>query len=913
MKVLQFVIFLMVMLVAIPEQYGQVISEAAARAEIRKRGLDEEEVLREIEKRGVDLNTLDVNDPVALSRAETVVREVIADLEAKTNNPGGAIDTTQIPIEELSQEQAEEAARQSDEVIDAIREGSTLEEAVSETLQEGQEENKGPAPIYGQQIFRNKSLQEYRRTEGAKPPESYILGPGDKIAISIWGISEYSAAFEISSDGYIKPDITPRIYLTGLTIGQAKEKLRSTFRQYSRFNNSDFAVTLSTARTITVNIVGEVENPGSFTISAVNTAFNALVAAGGPSRYGSVRSIQLISGAEVKEVDVYAFLQNPVIAQKLYLQENDYLSIPIAQKVVGISGAVRRPMQYELKGNEGLNELIEFAGGLTDRAIRRNIQIVRIENDEERIIDVNYRELQNQGRNFTLYPGDQIRVKALEQNFENYVRITGAVETPGEYAWIEGMRVSDLVNKITFENGAILDSAYLKRINADNVTTNYRKFNLRQVLDNTGSDADLVLQARDEIILRSIQQYSDAISVEINGAVRDPGIYPFADEGSLRVSDLVFFASGLAENAADIGYIYRKDPENTRSTIYLEVNIPGSTQDPLLKGGDRLQIISQALYEDEFSVAISGAVRNPDTFRYNPTLRISDVIRQSGGFRLEASPSRVDVFRVDLSSEEETKILAAQLAIDENFNVVGGASFALMPFDQIYVRTRAEFELQRMVNIIGEVKYPGNYAILNDNEKISSIIRRAGGLTDEAFLGGATLFRNRADIGYVIFDLEEALDQVNSHDNIIVQAGDNITVPKKENLVTIIGATKAAELYPEDVVRSGKFTVPFESGKNAKYYIDEYAGGIADNGDAGKVSVTYPTGELKKSGRFLFFRKYPEVKPGSVIKVGAKDKEVIDESGDSEKEDIDWGQVLSDSVAQAMSVLTLVLLLQRID
>jgi hypothetical protein len=219
-----------------------------------------------------------------------------------------------------------------------------------------------------------------------------------------------------------------------------------------------------------------------------------------------------------------------------------------------------------------------------------------------------------------------------------------------------------------------------------------------------------------------------------------------------------------------------------------------------------------------------------------------------------------------------------------------------------------------MITVSGEVKYPGQYAILNDNETISSIISRAGGITDEAFLGGGSLYRNLDDKGFVIFDFEEALKNSRSTDNIIVQAGDAISIPKQQRLVTIIGATKAVELYPDDVINTGRFNVPFEPGKSAKYYINEFAGGIAENGDPGRVSVSYANGEVKKSGRFLFWRTYPEIKEGSVIKVGYKDVEPPKREGESSDDgDVKWGEVLADSVAQATAILSLVLLLQRID
>ena len=1030
MKKLLLFLFFGLFLFTTVEMEAQIISEAAARAEIRKRGLDEDEVLLELKKKGIDLENIDLNNPAELAKAETALREVIAELEAKKNSTStsGAseenslpskteevspVPTTEIPLEELNKEEAKDVARESEDVVEKVEEGATIEEAVAETLQETAEEKLPPATTYGQEIFRNKTLSVFRQSDNARPPGTYVLGPGDKIAINIWGISEESSAFEINSEGFIKPSLLPRIYLTGLTIEEAKKRLQSFYSRSYRFRDEDFDVTLSTARTITVNIVGEVENSGSYTISALNTAFNALVAAGGPSKLGSVRNIQLISGSDVKEIDVYAFLQNPSISQNLYLKDGDYINVPVARKVVTISGAVNRPTNYELKDNEGLNELIDYAAGLTNRAIRKTMKLIRIENDEEVLVDIPYGELQAAGRNFDLRSGDRIQIFSLPLDYNNFVNLSGAFLVPGEYAYEEGMRVSDLINKTEFLDGAILDSAYLRRVKEDDVTVTYQVINLRNILDDPTSTENLILRPKDGILLRRIQEFAEQFSVSINGAVRKPGDYAVDKSGSLKVSDLVFLSGGLQEGANEIGYISRVNPDNPFSREYIKVNVrqaindvngsenlvlqggdqltvyskskfldpysvsvSGAVREPgefqadkseamkisdlvflsggliedaddigyisrinpdnplsreyirvnvrlaindttnnenlILQGGDQLTVFPKSRYMDQFSVSLSGAVRNPGDFTYDPSLTLNDLITLAGGLTIEAAPSRIEVYRVKIERDKETEILAATLGLDEDNKLIN-QDFSLQPYDKIYVRSAPEFELQRLVTVSGEVKYPGQYAILDDNETINSIIQRAGGVTEEAFLGGASLFRNLDDLGFVVFDFEKAMDDPRSNDNVILQSGDDIQVPKMQKLVTIIGATKAIELYPEDVVNSGRFNVPFKPGKNAKYYIDEFAGGIAKNGDAGKVSVTYANGELQKSGRFLFWRTYPEVKEGSIIKVGVKDIEPPKLESESEDEKVNWGEVVANGMAQATALLSLILLVQRLD
>ena len=201
---------------------------------------------------------------------------------------------------------------------------------------------------------------------------------------------------------------------------------------------------------------------------------------------------------------------------------------------------------------------------------------------------------------------------------------------------------------------------------------------------------------------------------------------------------------------------------------------------------------------------------------------------------------------------------------------------------------------------------------MSDNTKLATIIREAGGATDEAFLKGATLARGKDNIGYVIIDLEKAIKNPHSFENIILQEGDDIHIPKISNIVTITGATKASELYPEKIISQNKIQIPYQKGKSAKYYIDAYAGGISKDGSSRKISVIDASGKVVKAKSFLFFKKYPDVGPGSEIKVGYKDVEIKDvKNGD--KEDVKWGDILANSIAQATAILSLILLIQNVN
>ena len=331
-----------------------------------------------------------------------------------------------------------------------------------------------------------------------------------------------------------------------------------------------------------------------------------------------------------------------------------------------------------------------------------------------------------------------------------------------------------------------------------------------------------------------------------------------------------------------------------------------------LKANDKLIIYSKLDFLEKSVVSISGAVRSPGEFIYDASLTLTDLLTLAGGLKMQAATNRIDVFRVQIFENEPTKTVVATLEVDGNNYQVKGSDFQLQPFDQVAVRSVANFELQKLVTLRGEVKFPGVYALLDDNEKLTSVIKRAGGLTGEAFVEGAMLTRNIEETGYVVFQLEEALQNNASNSNIIMKRGDVLEIPKQKDLVGInLANTLAAELYDTSVVRQKMINVPYTKGKSAKYYIDEYVAGIGKKGRRKYVTVRHPSGEIQRTKIFLFFKKYPKVEKGSVVNIGRKkekpDKEKV------KKEETDWGKVVANSIAQVTAVLSLVILVQRLD
>ncbi len=922
-------IYILFILLAICQtSIAQSSNEQAARMELAKRGYDADRFNQEMIKKGVDPANIDPSNPSDMARAKKAAEEVAAMLDAEKKaqtNLGagsGAIQEPQSKIDDVrSSDAPANIANQTKDIQKAVKDGATIEEAVSEKLQEVANEKVPPADTYGQHIFRDKSLQLFRTATDAKPTKAYVLGPGDKVAISIWGPTEENMALEIQKDGYIQPTGLPRYYIAGLTVQAAENLLYTKLRTKYFFQRENYELTVTTARTLNVNIVGEVFNSGTFNISAVNTAFNALIAAGGPNNIGSVRKIQLLrAGRKPVSVDVYKFLQNPIMGQDLYLAENDFINVPVAQKVVTIKGAINRPFKYELIDSEGLVELINFAGGLKATALRSNIQIQRIEFDSVRIIDINYNDILKSGRSFGLLDGDIVEIAEINTNIRNEVSITGAVENPGVYAMGPEEKISDILRKAFLTKDAITTNASIKRFNSDLKTVKYEFVNLENIIKNPESTSNLILQRGDEIIISSKANFVDTYNISITGAVRNPMEISLDESNNLRVSDGIFFAGGLREDAIEeFAYIYRTKIEEAKTLEYIKLDLktimsnPNSKANIGLEPGDRLIIYSKNTYTDEAFVQVAGAVRAPGDFLFNPSLKLKDALILAGGLKREASLDRIDVYRLNFEENKTTRVLAANLQIDEDYNIkMGGKEFQLEPFDQIFVRNAPEFELQRNVFVVGEVKYPGTYALLSHNMKLSSLIREAGGTTNEAFLTGATLTRGKTDRNFVIINLEKALKNPQSFENIVLQEGDEILIPKIQNTVKISGATQAKELYPAEILAQGFIEVPYRPSKSARYYINDYAGGLSSDAAKNKISVIDASGKVTKAKNFLFFKSYPKVGPGAEIVVGLKEPK---EKSNSKEDngDVKWGEVLANSIAQATAILSLLLLVQNIN
>jgi polysaccharide biosynthesis/export protein len=720
------------------------------------------------------------------------------------------------------------------------------------------------ARIYGQDIFRNNKLSFYQKALDAKAPENYKVGSGDEISISVWGYSEFSENLLVDQRGYITPSSYGRIYVKGLTFKKMRSLLKSKFGSFLDMKNSEIDVTLSYSRVITVHIVGEVYNPGSYTIPAINTAFNALIAANGPNQLGSVRNIYIKrDGKSVDSLDVYQFLFNPTRSQDIYMQDGDYLFVPPAKHIIEVKGAVNRPYTYEAKTGESVASLIQYAGGYTTNAYADVLTLKRIEYNAIKVNDVHKDHI-----NSTIVQnGDEVVVNTISNKLSNVVSVKGSIGVSGDYEFIRGEYILDLLKRAKcIDDKTFLDKVYVIRLNDDRTKSH--------------------------------------IAVDLEAILND---------------------------------------EKHKDNI-------------LLKEYDIIRVLSTDDFDDNFSVSVLGAVRAAGEFDFGVGMTLQDVLLQAGGLTQQAEGSRVEVSRImdyDISSNKlKPRITVIKTIKIGDYLVLSAEAeeFILQPFDQIFVRENPNFEPAKNIVLSGEVKYPGTYALLSKDEKISSVIKRAGGLTRYAYLGGVTMFRKevvsriqntnitikdlsqelldsiysnpnlsllyqeemqkmkvenfesfKAIIMYnkVYLNLDKALQSNESKHNLVLLEGDSVIVPKTMDFVHISGELMNLE--------GGAISAPYFRSRRANYYVNNFAGGFTKINKKANTVVIYPNGIAKKSMNFGLFVISPRVKKGSIIKVVNQVEKLEDE-----KIPIDWNNAIEKTMLKVTAILSLWLLVDRV-
>ena len=701
------------------------------------------------------------------------------------------------------QEQGVSTSRMSGtELNEARLREATQEESTTSVLENPQPDSRELAQenqVFGRNIFNTRNLTFEPSVNIATPP-NYRLGPGDEVIIDIWGTSQNTIRQQISPDGTINIEKIGPVSLSGMTVSEANEYLKRVLgKTYSGLDAPDgtleIRLTLGNTRTIQINVMGEVVQPGTYALSSFSTVFHALYRAGGVSDIGSLRNVQVTrNGKTVAKVDVYDFIMKGKTQDDIRLQEGDVIIVPAYEALVQISGNVKRPMKFEMKKNETLATLISYAGGFSADAYTRSLRVVRQNGEEYEINTV--KEI-----DYSAYPmrnGDVVTAEAILNRFTNKLEVRGAVYRPGIY--------------------------------------------------------------------------------QLNGEIN-------------TVRALVNEAKGLMGDAFTNRAVLQREREDLTSEI-ISVDVRsimvGTSPDIPLQKNDILYIPSIHDLEDRGDVAIFGEVAKPDSYSYSDNMTLEDLIIRAGGLRESASTVRVDVSRriKDPKSTHSTDSIGQMFtfALKDGFVIDGEQGFTLQPYDQVFVRRSPGYQAQQNVQVTGEVIFGGTYAMTTTEERLSDLVKKAGGATPKAYLRGAKLIRvandeekkrmrdvinlmNRQfgeammdslgirveDTFSVGIDLEKAMAKPGSEYDLVLREGDVLSVPKLNNTVKVNGAV----MMPN--------TVGYLSGENANYYLDQ-AGGYALNAKKSKKFVIYMNGQVAR----IKGRSKDKIEPGCEIIVPSK-------------------------------------------
>jgi protein involved in polysaccharide export with SLBB domain len=871
---------------------------AIIRTELVRRGLTEQEAVDGLRRSGIDVLTLAPADVAAMLPRITSVLDSLA---------AGKRDTQPRPVAPPT------AAAQATGQVDTVaRPIMAADSAASARLRVAMQ----PAPsdsIYGHSIFSDQSLEIFRTTDGARAPDSYVLDTGDRIRVIIFGASQEDLLLEINPDGYIQPTGVQKIFLRGVPLGQARRLILDRLAPHFSFTPDQFSLSIETARSIAINVFGESKVRGTFTLSALNTAFNALMAAGGPTGIGSIREIQVIRGNVQRRMDVYAFLNDPRVLASLDLQHNDVIFVPVAQRVVRIDGAIKRPLRYELTGSEGLRELIAFAGGINFDTYPDYVQVESIIGDEVVLREYRLSEVLSGTSSVTLRDGDVVRVRRIGRPLERYVEVDGAVFYGGRYDVNANPDLGALLQRAQIRPQAKTDLVFIERIRADESVA---------VLPVAWDDSvrlgrRVALEPRDRVRVFDRERYANLATLQVEGSVRAPLERTLGFGERIPVSQVLQLAGGLQPSAAEIAYVFRRDLTNPDRVTHIRLDLRQSLDFPI-GAGDRLVIYDQRTYTELGELSVGGAVRTPMRTTFDPSLTVTDLLTMAGGTRPSAALRRVDIFRLRVDPQVGTRFDRLEIEVDSTFQVRRpSADFQLQPYDQVVVREIPSFDRTRAVQVSGQVRYPGNYALDVEVTHLSEVVDEAGGLTALADAEFTTVTRSAGDVGPISVDLRRALSRRRDPiaDPIIV-AGDVITIRERSNTVGLkLQGTRAGELVStgataDNAVKELSITnVVYQGDKSARWYIERFAGGFATKADRWSVTVTDATGRVRGvKRRAFFFKDYPTVTSSSTVALRYE----LEKPPKDKQEGINWDAVVARTFQQVSLILSLIVLSRQL-
>lgn len=695
--------------------------------------------------------------------------------------------------------------------------------------------------VFGREIFSSTNLT-FEPNYNMATPQNYKLAAGDEIIIDVWGSTEANYRQRISPDGTINIERVGLINLAGLSIEEAEKWLKQQLSQiYSGLTedggNININVSLGQIRTIKVNIVGEVGIPGTYTLPSLATLFNALYAAKGVNDIGTLRNIKLFrNNKEIAVLDVYDYLLNGKLDADIRLEDNDLIIVEPYKNLVAVNGKLKRERIFELKDGESLADLIKYAGGFAADAYSDRIQVSRKNGTKYQMNTV---EKENYPM-FVMRDGDKVVVKKTIPMYENRLIIKGAVWQPGEFELTPATQtVKKLIEAADGLKGdAFTDRAQITRMRPD-FSYEIIPVDIKAIFNDKAPD--IFLQSEDELYIPSIYDLQENYTITVRGEVNN-AISQKTENNEDR------------SNANDFNF----DTDNNRSS-------------------QNRQRIAQTV------------------FPFKENMTVEDAILLAGGLKESASEAIIQVSRrvKNSKSTEFTDTIAHNytFSIDKNLKIDPSAKiFILQPFDEIFVRRSPGYQEQQVVRIEGEVLFPGLYVLSSPNERLSDLIQRAGGVSPQAYIQGASLKRKKTDddrmkeLGlltlqsqnldsmqinqikqdsmYIVgIDLSKALDfqyAKNKEYNIVLKENDVISVPRLTNTVKIDGSV----MFPN--------TTGYQKEYNLKDYINK-AGGYSKKAHK-KPYVIYMNGQVATTKNGFFKKKYPQIEPGCEIIVPQKEE-----------------------------------------
>jgi protein involved in polysaccharide export with SLBB domain len=672
------------------------------------------------------------------------------------------------------------------------------------------------ALIFGSELFDNPTLS-FEPDLKMATPVNYVLGPGDKLEVSVYGVQQFDDTVPVNFEGKITIQNVGQIAVAGMSIEAATQKIRAAIaRVYStvRSGQSQVSVSLSDIRTIKVTIVGG-KQPGNYSISSLASVYNALHLAGGPGKNGSYRNIELIRNNKVyKNVDIYKFIVKGDQSENVNLRDNDVIRIPAYTERVVVEGEVKRPGIFEMKKGETFSDLLNFASGFNEFAYTASVNVLQKTGKEFKVHDINESEFGS----YMPKSGDVFKVTKILNRFENRIKIEGAVFRPDYYSYSEGMRISDLITRAE----GIKEDAYTKRARIirlkTDLTTEIVNVDLSAALSGD-LNSDIELKREDIVTVYSILEFREEYKITIDGEVKNPGEYEYFD--NLTLNDLVVQVGGLTGSASKRVEIARMvksdaiDDSDPKRIELVELEITADNNEQIknfvLKPFDVINIRKMAVYEKPEMVKVTGAVTYPGKYVLaNKRETVYNVVMRAGGLTSIANLDGMKIKR-PIKEEQIEQLESVNLNLDK-----------------------------KQITEEGKDLKESN---LKEKDTLSSKLSKK--------------LRDELKFATIPVNWEKIVKDKNHYSNVTLFPGDEIEVAVYNEGVKVTG----------NVLLTSE--IPYRSGKGFRYYIDA-VGGVDYKGWKKKAYIIYPNGKASVTGSFLFFRSYPKVTPDSQIVVPEK-------------------------------------------